>query len=333
MDFDGIQRDEQLAEAVRQYPCLYDKRKKDYKDKNVVANAWRKVAEATGMESGEEAKKLFDNLKKRYSKKRNEMRKVERSGTSTSAVAVAKEKLDQYKFLVWLQPFIQARSSKTNLPPRNVASFPKSPATPSEASEIFEEGTAETFGGDDDDNDDYDDDNGNEISEEGQNIDETSVSEPLGEEVNNDFPARTPAKKFKSRKCEISAVTGKTKWQKKGMDIENMELQFLETVRKAVEEPRTEAQSTVNDSNYHFAMMVYSEINKFTPRNQYIARHQIQNIIFDIQMQEQQQKSFMLQPAWNAPPPDQPVVSALGNTSERNRNVAIEPNQNMFFTQ
>ena len=110
-----------------------------------------------------EAKKLFNNLKKRYGKKRNEMRKVERSGTSTSAVAVAKEKLEQYKFLVWLQPFIQARSTKTNLPPRNVASFQKSPGTPSEASEILEAGTAETFGSDKDDNDDYDDENGNEI--------------------------------------------------------------------------------------------------------------------------------------------------------------------------
>ena len=147
------------------------------------------------------------------------MRKVERSGTSTSAVAVAKEKLEQYKFLVWLQPFIQARSTKTNLPPRNVASFQKSPGTPSEASEILEAGTAETFSGDNDDNDDYDVNNGNEISGEGQNIDETSFSELLGEEVNNNFPARTPAKKFKSKKSEISAVTGKTKWQKKGWTL------------------------------------------------------------------------------------------------------------------
>ena len=45
MDFDCIQHNEQLAEAVRSYPCLYDKGKIDYKCKNVVANAWRKVAE------------------------------------------------------------------------------------------------------------------------------------------------------------------------------------------------------------------------------------------------------------------------------------------------
>ena len=36
---------EQLAEAVRTYPCLYDKNKKEYKDKSVFENAWGKVIE------------------------------------------------------------------------------------------------------------------------------------------------------------------------------------------------------------------------------------------------------------------------------------------------
>ena len=36
---------EQLAEAVRTYPCLYDKNKKEYKDKNVCENDWAKVIE------------------------------------------------------------------------------------------------------------------------------------------------------------------------------------------------------------------------------------------------------------------------------------------------
>ena len=30
--------------GVPDYPCLYDQRRKDYKDKNVVGNAWASVA-------------------------------------------------------------------------------------------------------------------------------------------------------------------------------------------------------------------------------------------------------------------------------------------------
>ena len=39
-----LAEDELLAEAVRKYPALYDKRLKDYKDRNVCRNAWEKVA-------------------------------------------------------------------------------------------------------------------------------------------------------------------------------------------------------------------------------------------------------------------------------------------------
>ena len=41
----SLKEKEQLAEAVRTYPCLYDKNKKEYKDKNVCENVWGKVIE------------------------------------------------------------------------------------------------------------------------------------------------------------------------------------------------------------------------------------------------------------------------------------------------
>jgi len=39
----SIQENELLSETVRKYQCLYDKSKK--KDKIVVANAWKEVAD------------------------------------------------------------------------------------------------------------------------------------------------------------------------------------------------------------------------------------------------------------------------------------------------
>ena len=41
----SLEEKEQLAKAVRTYLCLYDKNKKEYKDKNVCENAWTKVIE------------------------------------------------------------------------------------------------------------------------------------------------------------------------------------------------------------------------------------------------------------------------------------------------
>ena len=34
-----LEEDERLAERVKSYPCLYDKTRKEHKDKNIVKNA------------------------------------------------------------------------------------------------------------------------------------------------------------------------------------------------------------------------------------------------------------------------------------------------------
>ena len=41
----SLQKNEELAELVQTFPCLYDKYKREYKDKNVVQNAWKEVAD------------------------------------------------------------------------------------------------------------------------------------------------------------------------------------------------------------------------------------------------------------------------------------------------
>lgn len=41
----SIQENELLSETVRKYACLYDKSRKEYKDKIVVTNAWKEVAD------------------------------------------------------------------------------------------------------------------------------------------------------------------------------------------------------------------------------------------------------------------------------------------------
>ena len=41
-----------LAEAVRNYPCLYDKSSDDFKDTNKKKLCWKDVAEAVGVSTG-----------------------------------------------------------------------------------------------------------------------------------------------------------------------------------------------------------------------------------------------------------------------------------------
>ena len=42
----SLQEEEILSEKVKQFPVLYDKTVKGYKKKDVVKNAWNKVAES-----------------------------------------------------------------------------------------------------------------------------------------------------------------------------------------------------------------------------------------------------------------------------------------------
>ena len=47
-----LKEEEFLAESVRKFPCLYDKSCKEYREKDRVANAWKKVEEELGYEEG-----------------------------------------------------------------------------------------------------------------------------------------------------------------------------------------------------------------------------------------------------------------------------------------
>ena len=66
--------------------------------------------------SGERAKTCFENLKKRYQKKRSALRKVEnKSGSSSVVVKKAQKDLEPYAFFFWIDEFNKPRSSKTNI--------------------------------------------------------------------------------------------------------------------------------------------------------------------------------------------------------------------------
>ena len=61
------------------------------------------------------AAKLFDVLKKRYSRKRQNFKKCSRSGVGSGDVNPAQKELEKYAFLSWLDQYIRPKKSRSNL--------------------------------------------------------------------------------------------------------------------------------------------------------------------------------------------------------------------------
>ncbi|KAK3750224.1 hypothetical protein QZH41_015571, partial [Actinostola sp. cb2023] len=109
--------EEKLAEAVRGFPCLYDKSTPEFKDKMKKERAWSAAAEIAGLPNGEEAKVLFQNLRSRYSRDKKRIKSKQVSGTSTDEVEIAKkEASEMFVYLTWLDEYVQPRRSKSNFP-------------------------------------------------------------------------------------------------------------------------------------------------------------------------------------------------------------------------
>ncbi|XP_023240496.1 uncharacterized protein LOC111638948 [Centruroides sculpturatus] len=70
---------------VENYPFLYDKSKKKFKDVSFKHTYWTAIGTAFNI-SAEEAIKKWKNLKDRYTKLKNNINKSKRSGAATSEI-------------------------------------------------------------------------------------------------------------------------------------------------------------------------------------------------------------------------------------------------------
>lgn len=110
----SLREEEMLAEIVKMYPVLYDKQVKGYKEKDVITHVWEDVAKALDfVENSTKAQSLFINLKKKYQRKRREL-KESQSGPS-EAVTRAEKALRPYEFLNWLDDFFLTRQGRRTI--------------------------------------------------------------------------------------------------------------------------------------------------------------------------------------------------------------------------
>eukprot|EP00112_Aurelia_sp_Birch-Aquarium-sp1_P003306 Seg1369.3 transcript_id=Seg1369.3/GoldUCD/mRNA.D3Y31 product="hypothetical protein" protein_id=Seg1369.3/GoldUCD/D3Y31 len=199
---------------------------------------------------------MFENLKKRLSKRRSELKKAEMFGSPTSVVAVSKERFDQFNFMSWLAPHIQPRSPKTNSLTRNDARTLPSLLATHRAVSIDGSYDAPP---------------------------ENKYQASNSEEGANSF-VQIPSRKRRSEGPNTSVITEKEKLHKGNNNVSCKELTVPQSNQKITEEPKTESPM---DENHYFGLMIAAEIRKLSPRNQLLARHEMQNVLFNIQMQEQ----------------------------------------------
>ena len=77
------------------YPCLYNKKEKDFKKEEVKQRAWKKIAKELPLENGKVVKQLWNNFKKLLSKRRTKLKEVEISPW------------EELNYLSWLFPFVK----------------------------------------------------------------------------------------------------------------------------------------------------------------------------------------------------------------------------------
>ena len=180
------------------------------------------------------------------------LKKAVRSGSGTVDVAAQKADFGDLIFMSWLIPYVKARKTKTNLPTVNKEGPTTGNCT--SHSDNYEEGTGEQL----------------------VKLDDSEGSDTLSETVS--LESNNPRKR-ESR--TISEVTGRQKWQKIKPDLEEQEVKFMKMMENA---GKSDSKSDEREDELDlFGKLVASELRKMSRHDQYVAKHQIQGVLFNIQ--------------------------------------------------
>ena len=108
-------RGDRSCRGSSKIPCVVRQKSSQHHEREAVRNCWGEVAATLGFESGDIAKRYFDNIRKRLNKARNKIKTAKRSGASTQETNEAIGDASGYGYLSWLVPFINLRKTKSNV--------------------------------------------------------------------------------------------------------------------------------------------------------------------------------------------------------------------------
>eukprot|EP00112_Aurelia_sp_Birch-Aquarium-sp1_P009320 Seg2053.12 transcript_id=Seg2053.12/GoldUCD/mRNA.D3Y31 product="hypothetical protein" protein_id=Seg2053.12/GoldUCD/D3Y31 len=213
------------------------------------------------------AKLCFENFKKRYLKKRNALKKANRSGTSSVAVEKAKNDLEPYKFFSWIDDFLKPRNTKSNVQEGDQESVASHVST----LEDPEEGI---FDSDEDINDtervvEHED----EVRHDERQTFEKDIEPPVKKRK------QSKEQKGKSNPSKLSP-------------IEEKQLRLMEEMeRDILNDRRSQEGAKAKDAVDTFCDSLASELRQFSERERCIIKHEINNVILKFQMAKFQSQS------------------------------------------
>ncbi|XP_066929046.1 uncharacterized protein [Clytia hemisphaerica] len=109
----NLAHDQALIAEIRRFPCLYDRAHPDYKKVTACQHAWSQICEECNwVKNSDEAIRLFEVLKKRYSKKKMDYKRARLSTDEPLLIKKAETELEKYHFMKWMEPFIRFRTTK-----------------------------------------------------------------------------------------------------------------------------------------------------------------------------------------------------------------------------
>ncbi|KYN15188.1 hypothetical protein ALC57_12598 [Trachymyrmex cornetzi] len=126
---------ELLANFVRQNPCLYDKKCKQYKDKKFVADTWSSIASACNM-SVDTVQRQWKILRNQFTREHRLMMTYEPSGTGNDTSKIPRKTWYLYDSLFFLASHVAHRNTCSNFVRRNTMMNQSSPSSSKSASQL-----------------------------------------------------------------------------------------------------------------------------------------------------------------------------------------------------
>ena len=212
---------------------------------------------------GDAAKAAFEKLRKRYNKKRKDVKDSSRSGVSKKEVEKAQRALQPYSFLFWLDNFIHIREGRTNL-------NELSQSTVREASS-------------DDENEEDKDPLPFSDSEVSENVDETDIDESLSSAIISPEPKTKPSRVSQKRKAPLKPKEKNetTKKSAKSQYLDDMEISLIRDLGKSI---KNEPKQKELDGVDLYVRSLAVDLRKLSEHDYLMAKHEIQGVVFKYQM-------------------------------------------------
>ena len=256
-----------------------------------------------------ESKCAFQNLKKSYSKKRNNLKKAKRSGAGLKDIQKYEKQLEECAFLGWLNNFVSLRDDTKN----NI--------TNGNNGQDFTESSGNDFGGDDDDDDDDDDDNNDyDIPSDAETVAKLVCNKrkiPQNRDAQSRFDSDQPDTSSKGQICtpketaksQTSREPPRSKYRinekkAKRPNVDDASVEALKAITKRLTEKAQTATPTVDkiDDDEVFGKMVTAELKKLSQEFKIRLKHGINNLIFQYQIANLQKDKASNDPVQHRPP-------------------------------